>query len=376
MKKIKFKLIPFIISLAIVLGSVAGITLYSYFEYDNNKLRFVADYFHYEDYKSIETTTQIDEFIDMTTYAHQHINSGLKFFDVKSKKEYTNVPSDNSKNFINGVTWDNGVLHIPGYFDLKVYAETLYNTEDEKWVFSYYIYLYNVNYETKDLINHLYFSFVEGIGESSEGELYGTTKLDTVIKEFKDGENGGANAINLPTFQYSGNHSSSYTMYIHDNNAVNHGLTDDVPYVYRLTALNETLSESSELDDDIEERRWFAELEESTFSIFYSGTDSLSDAITNGTTDEIQEIVRGTYVNPYKDAEAFNKLAEEENSDIKLGYSKNLYKAGYFQFIIGRIVIEGLVTLVISGILAVLFYLIWQDDEEEPKTRVKTLKKK
>ncbi len=376
MKKIKFKLIPFIISLAIVLGSVAGITLYSYFEYDNNKLRFVADYFHYEDYKSVETETQIDEFIDMTTYAHQHINSGLKFHDVKSKKEYTSVPSDNSKNFINGATWDNGVLHVPGYFDLKMYAETFYNENDEKWVFSYYIYLYNVNYETKNIINNLYFCFVDGIGDAEEGEFYGTTKLDTIIQEFKDGDSGSANAINLPSFQYTGKHSSSYTMYVHDNNAINHGITDDVPYVYRLTALNETLSETSELDDNIESRRWFYELEETTFSIFYSGTNSLSDALTNGTTDEIKEIVRGTYVNPYKNAEDFNELALEDDSDIKLGYSKNLYKAGYFKFIIGRIVIEGLVTLVISGVLAILFYLIWQDDEDEPKVRVKIAKKK
>lgn len=375
MKKIKFKLVPFIISLAIVLGSVAGITLYSYFEYDNNKLRFVADYFHYEDYKSVETTTQIDNFIDMTTYAHQNIKDGLKFYDASSKKEYTNIASDNSKNLINGATWENGVLHLPGYFDLKFYAETLYNTEDEKWVFSYYIYLFNVNYETKDIIEHLYFSFVDGTGESPEGELYGTTKLDTIIDEFKDGKNGGANAINLPSFQYTGNNSSSYTMYIHDNNSINHNLTDDTPYVYRLTALNETLSESSDLDDHIEERRWFSELESTTFSIFYSGSNALSDAISNGTTNEIKEIVRGTYVNPYKNAEAFNQLAEENTNDISLGYSKNLYKAGYFKFIIGRIVIEGLITFVISGILAILFYLIWQDDEEEPKAKVKIIKK-
>ena len=142
MKKIKFRLVPFIISVAIVVGSVAGIMLYSYHGYDNNKLRFVADYFHYEDYKEVSTEEQIENYIKMTTHAYKKVDSGLKYYDINSKKEYNATPSSSSKNHIEGATFENGVLHLPGYFDLAMYAESLWNVDSKEWVFSYYIYYY------------------------------------------------------------------------------------------------------------------------------------------------------------------------------------------------------------------------------------------
>ena len=69
--------------------------------------------------------------------------------------------------------------------------------------------------------------------------------------------------------------------------------------------MTEALSTTSDLDNDIK-ARWFYELDECTFSIFHSGSDDLTTAIQNGTTDELEEIVRGTYDNPYKDAKEFN----------------------------------------------------------------------
>lgn len=371
MNKIKFRLIPFIISLLIVISSVTGITLYSYYKYDNNKIRFVADYFHYEEYKSVETETQIEDFVKFTTANYSKISEGLNFIDAKSGNTYTNKPSDNSKNLVNGAIWENGVLHLPGYFDLAMYAETVYNTDSEEWILTYYIYLYNVNYDVVDSMDKLYFVFVDGIGESQENELYGVTKLDTMIKEIKDAEYGGPNGTNLPTYSFSGEQASSNPMYIHDNNAKGSAISDDnVPYVYRLTTMTEALSSTSDLDDEIETARWFYELKSTTFSIFHSGSDTLYNAIEKGTTDEIKELVRGTYVNPYEDAEDFN--SKVDNATIFDGYEKNIFDAGYGKFIFWRIFIEGAITFVISGVLALLFYLIWQDDEiEEKKQTVK-----
>ena len=371
MKKIKFRLVPFIISLLIVIGSVTGITLYSYYEFDNNKIRFVADYFHYEDYKSVETETQIEDYVKFNTENYAKVSEGLKFYDVKSKKDYTATPSDNSKNFINGATWENGVLHLPGYFDLAMYAETTYNEDAEEWIFTYYLYLYNVNYDSATMMDHLYFVFVDGIGESGETELYGVTKLDTMIQEVKDGEYGGPNGVNLPTYAFSGKQASSNPMYIHDNNATGVGVSDEnTPYVYRLTTMTEALSSTSDLDDDIEAARWFYELKSSTFSIFHSGSNTLVNAIEQGTTDELTELVRGTYENPYKDAEDFNSKVGD--GVVNAGFDKDLFDAGYGKFIFWRIFIEGAITFVISGVLALLFYLIWQDDEvEEKKQNIK-----
>lgn len=371
MKKIKLKIIPLIISLAIVIGSVSGIMLYSYYNYDNHKLNFVADYFHFEDYSSVQTEEQIENYVKMTTHAYQKISDGLTYFDVSSSKEYNETPSHNSQNFINDATFENGVLHLPGYFDLAMYAETSWSATSEEWIFSYYIYVYNVNYFEETIVNNLYFCFVNGIGESGEGEIYGLTKLNTVIEEVKKGENGTPNAINLPSYQYQGNKANSYVMYIRDNDATGNTVDKDAaPFVYRLTSLTESPSESSDLDNEEETGRWFSELDEVTFSILYTGTQGIDGVISNPQESNVTEIVRGTYQNPYEDAEDFNEKANK-------GYEKDVYKAGFFNYIIGRLIVEGLVTFVISGVLAVLFYLIWQDepqDNEKPKQKAKKLK--
>lgn len=376
MKNLKFKLVHFIIALLIVAGSVAGISLYSYYGHDNNKIKFANDYFHLEDYKSVDALEQIENYVSLTAESYAKISDGLSFYDIKSKKEYNATPSDNSKNYINGATFDNGILHIPGWFDLVMYAQTSYNVDAEEWAFTYYLYLFNVNHQTEDFIDKLYFCFVDGTGESTEPELYGVTKLDLMIQEIKDAEYGGPDGTNLPQYSYSGKQASSNPLYIYDNGATGAGVTaDSVPYIYRLTSMNEALSETSDLDDDIEKARWFYELKETTFSIFHSGSNNLTDAISKDTTDELEEIVRGTYTNPYKDAEDFN--SKVDNKVVFSGADNNLYEAGYGKFIFWSIFVEALITFVVSGILAVLYYLIWQDDEEVKTTKApKKLKPK
>ena len=375
MKNLKFKLVHFIIALLIVAGSVAGITLYSYYGHDTNKIKFANEYYHVEDYKSLTALEQIENHVKLSGDSYAHIVDGLSFYDIKSKKEYNSTPSDNSKNHINGATWENGVLHIPGWFDLTVYAQTNYNSDAEEWTFTYYLYLFNVNYKTADMMDKLYFCFVNGTGESGENELYGVTKLDVMIDEIRNAEYGGPDGANIPQFSYTGKQASSNPLYIYDNGATGAGVTEsEVPYIYRLTSMTEALSTNSDLDDDISSR-WFYELESSTFSIFHSGSYGLTDAISNGTTDELEEIVRGTYVNPYEDAEDFNsKVGDGVVFD---GADGSLYKVGYGKFMFWRLVIEGAVTFIVSGVLAILYYLIWQDEEVEKTTKApKKLKPK
>ena len=375
MKNLKFKLVHFIIALLIVAGSVAGITLYSYYGHDTNKIKFANEYYHVEDYKSLTALEQIENHVKLSGDSYAHIVDGLSFYDIKSKKEYNSTPSDNSKNHINGATWENGVLHIPGWFDLTVYAQTNYNSDAEEWTFTYYLYLFNVNYKTADMMDKLYFCFVNGTGESGENELYGVTKLDVMIDEIRNAEYGGPDGANIPQFSYTGKQASSNPLYIYDNGATGAGVTEsEVPYIYRLTSMTEALSTNSDLDDDIASR-WFYELESSTFSIFHSGSYGLTDAISNGTTDELEEIVRGTYVNPYEDAEDFNsKVGDGVVFD---GADGSLYKVGYGKFMFWRLVIEGAVTFIVSGVLAILYYLIWQDETEEKTTKApKKLKPK
>ncbi len=368
MKNLKFKLVHFIIALLIVAGTVTGISLYSYYGHDNDKIKFANEYFHLEDYKSINSLEQIENYVKLTSDSYAKINDGLSFYDIKSEKEYTATPSDNSKNNINGATYENGILHLPGWFDVVMYAQTSYNTDAEEWSFTYYLYLFNVNYKTADMLDKIYFCFVDGTGESGDTELYGVTKLDLMINEIKDAEYGGPDGTNLPQFSYTGKQASSNPLYIYDNGASGSDVTDEyVPYIYRLTSMTEALSETSDLDDDIESSRWFYELETTTFSIFHSGSNSLTDAITLGTTDELEEIVRGTYTNPYKDAEDFN--SKVDNIVVFDGADSSLYDAGFGKYMLWKIILRGLGAFVVSGFVAVLYYLIWQDEEESSNNK-------
>lgn len=373
--KLKFKLVHFLIALLIVAVSVSGITLYSYYVFEPNKVEFVNDYFNVEDYKSVSAEEQIENYVKFNSDSYAHIKDGLSFYDVKSKNEYNATPSSGNKDFIEGATWDNGVLHIPGWFDLKMYAQTSYNEDAEEWAFTYYLYLFNVNHKTKDFVDKLYFCFVDGMGESEEPDLYGVTKLDLMIDEIKNAEYGGPDGTNLPQYAFTGEKVSSNPLYIYDNGATGVNTTDDeVPYIYRLTSMTEALSQTSDLET-VESARWFYELDTTTFSIFHSGSNTLTDAITNGTTDELEEIVRGTYVNPYKDAEDFNEKVGDNT--VFAGYAQDLEKAGFADFIFWDIFWQGVITFVVSGILALLYYLIWQTDaDEDNKKKVVIAKKK
>ena len=151
--KLRFKLVHFLIALLIVAVSVSGITLYSYYVFEPNKVEFVNDYFNVEDYKSVSAEEQIENYVKFNSESYAHIKDGLSFYDVKSKKEYNATPSNGNKDFIEGATWDNGVLHVPGWFDLKMYAQTSYNEDAEEWAFTYYLYLFNVLFVFYFIIN-------------------------------------------------------------------------------------------------------------------------------------------------------------------------------------------------------------------------------
>ena len=375
MKRITFKLIPFLISLFIVIGSVTGICLYSYYNYENNKLRFVADYFHYEDYSSVDTQQQIEDFIKFQSVNYQVVNNNLTYSDVKSGLKYKEAPLGQTakKNKFNDATWKDGILEIPGYFKIKAYGMTTYNKDAKKFVYSYYFYLFDVNYENVN-VDDLYLVFVDGNTDNPEdGKLYGLEKLDLALDEIKSADNGGANTVNLQSYKYSGKSVTSYSMYIHDNNAKNYKGQEEneIPYVYRLTTLSETLLENDKEANVSKESRTFSELPTVTFSIFDSHGSELGEKM-----DEMEELVRGEYTAEFTKAEDFNKAAES-NKTIMSGANGVIYDAGYGKFIWLRITIQGLGTLLISGALAVLFYLIWQDDPEQQiktKTRQKIKK--
>lgn len=370
MRKLKFKLIPFIIAVLIVTVATTLIPLYAYEKYDTNKIKFINNYFHYEDYSSVETSELIDNFVKFESNHYSVAGDQFSFYDVQSKKPINSTPFKDSSSFeLDGSTYSDGVLHLNGYFDLKIYAETNYNIDQEVWVYTYYLYVFNVNYNKIQDISHLYLCFVDGITtEENSSEFVGTVKLDQVINEITNGDSASASSVNLPSYKFEGKSIASYEMNIRDNKATGDSINDDnIPYVYRLLTMSESLSYNAEeagYEETVTESRWLSELDSSTISIFYSGSSDLSNT---GKKDDLKELVRATYTKKYENAEAFN-AAEPA------GANKDLKTAGYGKFIFPHILIVAGVTLLISGILAFLFYNIWQDDPNEPKEKTKVVK--
>ena len=100
------------------------------------------------------------------------------------------------------------------------------------------------------------------------------------------------------------------------------------------------------------------ELEDITFALIY--TDAAG---------KITNLAEGTLTN-------LPKLDEYLNGSVGLeGYDNDYNKAPYINFIWPRILLHASIALLLSGIVAVLFYLIWDTDEPQKNKKV-TYKKK
>lgn len=378
MKKLTFKLIPFLISLLMVIGSVTGISLYSIYKYDNYKLRFVADYFSFGNYSTKTTEELIENFIRFESHYFHLVDEEINYYDCKSNEHITSKPTSLSSTSIKGATYENGVLHLPNLFDVRFYFQISYDGNAEKYITSYYGYIYNVNYNTLgvNIIDHLYIAFVDGIGTSTGDNTYGTTKLELVLDEVKSGKNGSPSLTQEPSYEYTNKNKDlvGNPNYIYDVNAKG---TTDIPRVYRLVLSKESVVNNDPNTTGGDNLKSFDQFETSTFSIFYSGDESIADALGAGRTElkGYKELVRGTFENPYKNVEEIIEASKDSENQIYKGYELDVYKAPFVKYLTKTLVISGLITFAISFFIATLFYLIWQDDESNDN-KVKLNKKR
>ncbi len=77
--KLKFKFIPFMISLLIVVGVTFGICWYSYHGYEGNKLKYLNSYFHVDDYESQSASELINHAVKMQTTKFQKGSNLVSF---------------------------------------------------------------------------------------------------------------------------------------------------------------------------------------------------------------------------------------------------------------------------------------------------------
>lgn len=351
--KRKIRIIPFLISLLIVLGSVGGIAIYAY-NWTVNHERYLEHIYDIENKNGELTNQTLDETMKWTSHFYQFNPGTLKYRDSDTRREYGETPFTNIYDGTIGNYFKNGVFHIEGWFDVVLYSiVTQVEVENEdtgekkfEYNLNYYFIFENIDYAaTKNFDpQNIGLVFVEGIGEGekdptdSNSKEFGDAALDTYLENIENGESTSTNAY---YYYYSG---PTISYRVIDKNATN--TPDDVTtYLYKIMPFEGETSKT-----------YFNELEEITFALIYTDSEGNIKNLAEGTLTDL----------PTLEDYTSGKAGSE-------GYAENYNKAPYLAFIWPRILLASAIALVLSGIVAILFYLIW--DTEEPVKNNKHTKK-
>lgn len=358
--KLRFKLIPFLLSLLIVLGATAGIAVYSYKDWSLNKVSFLNDYFHNENHNDYETTELIENMVKWRGNKYERVVSDLSFRDYgPNKTTYTETPVKSAADGKIGAYYKDGYLHYPGWFDVALYA--IANEYEGSWSLSYYFMFFNIVYRDKDF-DPTNFRIVFTKGTNAPGETNEdnptpdeviASQLDSIRKSTSNGTLG-ATATNY--FSWSSDfkiNDSAYSYYIWDNGFEDTVFSDTTPHYVLSCSPHNNFDNSANL----------LSMGETTFSIFYF------DGQNEDGTTKIEELVEGTLKNIPETAEDF---IEKEN--LLAGYGANYYTAPYKDYIWKKVLLHAGIAFGISAIIAFLFYLLWMTPT--PSTEQKSKKNK
>ena len=346
----KIKIIPFIISILFPLVCTAFIVCYSYGvndTYTTNKVRFdnyvLEDY--YDEYgqakDEIVKAVQMDsnKFQIVTSISESHLKGDLVAYttDVETTDEEGNVETSTE------IAYSLYLYDIVYNKIKKPSVEEFENKNNNN--------VYLKNGATLALV------YVKGIGSSAD-EL-----LEESLEELKT---KGSTS--------SGTYVSASKVDINDNNAQNYNTTEeDTAKAYRVSlfnSLNTDFYDFSDLSliyaDAIENGEVIGE------DIKEGYTLALVNYYSSGSHSVAIKVISEFQIEKVYDAETF-----EANEGVTEGYAKDYAKAGYsyFKFVFPTLLWQGALTLVLTGILAVLFYAIWQveETETEEQKRIKKL---
>lgn len=378
-KKTKqFKVIPFCISLLIVLLITGGIGIYTTFFYGGTDIKFLNGYLGYEENKDIPSTQEyIEKFVKLesTKYILNTKETGLSYRNPSTKQEYTSKKdddvSDSNSNYFN-----NGVMRVYDYFDIILYttlSETKNSEGEVETTLNYTFYFFNVNYEKLQTQNLSFqIAFVEGIDNRNSLDEYKDGEAlvgDLALEKMMADESYGGDTIAIEyNYNYSDKGIDGSLYYLYDMGARFEG-TDFVIEnganslcVYKASLFNSSTYTYEDRDDDNDDKeesvasKDFADMENSTFLIYQLTTDKNGENVA-------KPIVEGT-IN--------NILTVDEANELNLlkGYSNTLYKVPTFiRYTWTNIVVFTGIAFVLSTVIAVLFYFIWVDDKTTSKKK-------
>lgn len=345
--KLKFKFIPFMISLLIVVGITFGICWYSYHGYEGNKLKYLNSYFHVDDYESQSASELINHAVKMQTTKFQ---KGSNLVSFSNPDDDVIIPTDKEGN---SSYYQNGTLHLNGFFDVDIYTQG--TLSQGKWTYNYYFYFYNINYKNSSFDpEKLQMLVVQGTGRATEEEKeeenytpYGDDLLDKCYEEFFDDDTKNNPSLTAGAFSYytyTGENEQTSHYYIYDTGFKNDDNREEGAkhLVYRMSP--KTDNNHNSITDS--EKNTSGDV---TFCIFY-----------NESNNKDYKIVKGVI----KDITNIDKIEHED------GYNNNPLNAPeYKKVILGKVILHGSIAFVLSGIVAFLFYLIWMDPSQEELTK-------
>lgn len=343
----KIKVIPFIISILFPLVCTAFIVCYSYGVndiYTNNKDKYEV-YFQNKYYNDKgEAEDEIGKAVKLDSYKYQASPANVKFYDDSVQSGVYH--SDDLSALLYGYT---------------THTETKKDDEKKETTvdIAYSLYIYDILYKNK-YTNSDDFKNTSGLLLKDKGSLAlicvkGTggaaeERLENAKEEIE--RNGSTSKATLIT-------ASSVSIY--DNNAKNYkDPTDEkaVPKAYRFQIFNSQNETNTEFYnfDDLEELYEGEEVNPGyTFSLVNLYDNTL-----------IREIALMTLTDVV-DGKTF-----ETKENIETGYRNDYTLAGYsyIGYVWPTLLWQGALTLLLTGVLAVLFYAIWQTDPEVSQEQV------
>lgn len=366
----KIKIIPFIIAVLFPLVCTTFIVCYSYgvndiYTTNKNKYEIYTQNKYFDD--KGDATDEIEKGVKLDAYKYQASPGNVKINDsIVSGSEYKTDELTTS-----------------------LYAYTAHTTSDDETTINiaYTLYVYDILYKNKYVADTfttakdglllknygtLQLVYVKGTGEWAKDRL--AKALDEVQA---DGSTTTGTLI-----------SASSSTNVYDNDAKNYkgNEDDEIPYVYRFSLFNSTSSEFYDFDD-------LSEIYSEQFNDKYGSSveipeDSTNpDNVTYYNEDTVKEGYTVAVLNLYNDYSATIKYRQlytltienvysgedfEEIDAVNNGYRGDYTNAGYsyIGYVWPTLLWQGALTLVVTGILGVLFYLIWQTEPEQTAQQV------
>ncbi|MBQ8293014.1 MAG: hypothetical protein IJX78_04295 [Bacilli bacterium] len=318
----------------LVTGFIGLYTYGSFGNWDKNQKDFINSIFNEE----TETKTSIENYAKFASSHYLNLSENMTVYsDYQERTVLEPV---------------NGAYTIENKITVSPYA--LGEVSEDNPYISYMFFLYNLNYNNVNPAN-IYFICVQG----TEDEDY--AHLLKAIEQFNnDWVESGATGSAAMT-------SSRGTPYpIYDIHAVLDEDSDSetTPYAYSITTNRNytVVDEDGNEDDSIN----FEKLANCSFAIIETTSESETTVLMSGLMNNIK-----------RNASA---LASLDNVGIGYGSTSTdelttLEAAGYFGFVLPTLLLYCGIALLVSGVIAFLFYMVWTTEEEDPKKKFKKSKK-